>query len=217
MNKEDPYRDHAEKLKKKIERSAFEEGQPVNREELPPRSAVHRKGKTKLKVKYPIIRLLALFFILLPITVISIYSTVVKDKINHVKETNNESTEEFETIEIEKENPVIEDKKKAEEEEKQDLPKEEGADPGNGENGGVPDESQSSLKEDAGEHGVAAAPLAVQEKDIVYHKVKNGETISKLAIKYYKSKAGIETIKSANNLTSNEILAGQVLIIPLNK
>lgn len=44
---------------------------------LPPRSEVHRQKKSKKRVKwklkYPLIRLLALFFILLPILMLSIY------------------------------------------------------------------------------------------------------------------------------------------------
>jgi len=198
MNKEDPYRDQAEKLRQKIERPTFEEGKPVKREELPPRSAVHRHGKskkTKLKVKYPLIRLLALFFVLLPITVISIYSIIAKDKIDNVKETIIESTEEFETIEIEEEeNQIMEDEE------------------------GTQEESLTEPQSRAGAgHKTAAAPLTVYEKDIIYHKVKRGETITRISLKYYRSKAGIEIIKAANDLTSNEILAGQVLTIPLNK
>lgn len=201
MNKEDPYRDQTEKLRQKIERSTFEEGKRVEREELPPRSAVHRQGKkTKLKMKYPLIRLLALFFVLLPITVISIYSIIAKDKIDNVRETITESNEEFETIEIEnEENQITED-----EEDNLD----------NGKTGGSLTEPQSRAW--AG-HETAAAPLIVHEKDIIYHKVKRGETITRISMKYYKSKAGIEVIKAANDLTSNEILAGQVLTIPLNK
>lgn len=207
MNKEDPYRDQAEKLRRKIDRPPFEEGKPVGREELPPRSAVHRRGKkTKLKMKYPLIRLLALFFILLPITVISIYSIIAKDKIDNVKETFTESTEEFETIEIEnEENQIKEDEK--------ELPEEED-NIDNGQTGDSLTEPQSRAW--AGRE-TAAAPLTVHEKDIIYHKVKRGDTITRISMKYYKSKAGIEVIKAANDLTSNEILAGQVLTIPLNK
>ncbi len=211
MNKEDPYRDQAEKLRQKIERPTFEEGKPVKREELPPRSAVHRHGKskkTKLKVKYPLIRLLALFFVLLPITVISIYSIIAKDKIDNVKETIIESTEEFETIEIEEEeNQIMEDEEGTQEEA-------ENSNPDNEQAGESLTEPQS--RAGAG-HKTAAAPLTVYEKDIIYHKVKRGETITRISLKYYRSKAGIEIIKAANDLTSNEILAGQVLTIPLNK
>ncbi|MBB6444733.1 LysM peptidoglycan-binding domain-containing protein [Bacillus benzoevorans] len=213
MNKEDPYRDQAEKLRKKIEKSTFAEGQRVEREDLPPRSAVHQKGrkrKTKLKVKYPLIRLLALFFILLPITVISIYSTIAKDKISGIKETISESTEEFETIEIEdKENQITEDEE-AVPEKNPEVQSEDSS-----------ENTQSSIDKgsdlSAADRHTAAAPLTVHEKDIIYHKVKRGETIYKISMKYYKSKAGIDMIKAANNLTSNEILAGQVLTIPLNK
>lgn len=218
MNKEDPYKDQLEKRRTKIEKSTFAEGQRVEREELPPRSAVHQKGKkkkTKLKVKYPLIRLLALFFILLPITVISIYSTIVKDKISNIKETISDSTEEFETIEIEDgANSNKEDKGSV----KEDAVPEESPD---GQSEESLEDSQSSMNQEAengaeGRH-TAAAPLIVHEKDIVYHKVKRGETIYKISMKYYKSKAGIDVIKAANNLTSNEILAGQMLTIPLNK
>lgn len=213
MNKEDPYRDQAEKLRKKIEKSSFDAGQQAGKEELPPRRAIHQKGrkrKTKVKVKYPLIRLLALFFVLLPITVISIYSTIAKDKISNFKETISESTEEFETIEIEnKENQIKEDEEDNEEDSQE-------------ENRAVQnDDSQSSMNQNSEtkteNRQSAAAPLTVHEKDIVYHKVKRGETIYKISMKYYRSKAGIEMIKAANDLTSNEILTGQVLTIPLNK
>src|SRR3954452_19267277 len=103
MNKEDPYRDQAEKLRQNIERKQFEEGQVVKREELPPRSRIHhqKQKKNKWKLKYPIIRLLVLFFILLPITILSIYSIVAKDGIGNIEETIGEASEGFETIDIE--------------------------------------------------------------------------------------------------------------------
>ena len=67
MNKEDPYRDQAEKLRQKIERKEFEEGQLVEREELPPRSRLHHQKhkKNKWKLKYPVIRLVGIIFYLI--------------------------------------------------------------------------------------------------------------------------------------------------------
>ena len=64
MNKEDPYRDQAEKLRQNIERKKFEEGQLVQREELPPRSRIHHQKhkKNKWKLKYPVIRLIDIIF-----------------------------------------------------------------------------------------------------------------------------------------------------------
>ena len=57
MNKERPYREQAEKLRQKIERTKFEEGEAIDREELPPRSRVHEQKikKSKWKLKYPVI------------------------------------------------------------------------------------------------------------------------------------------------------------------
>lgn len=74
MNKEKPIRDQAERLRKRVERKT--ENAVEKREALPPRSEIHRQKqkKTKVKVKYPVIRLMALFFILLPIIFFSIIS-----------------------------------------------------------------------------------------------------------------------------------------------
>lgn len=52
---------------------------------------------------------------------------------------------------------------------------------------------------------------------IVYHTVKSGETLYRVAMNYYHSKEGIITIKKANNLKTEQINVGQVLKIPLEK
>ena len=103
MNKERPYRDQAEKLRRKIDKSTFEEGQMVDREELPPRSRVHeqKEKKNKWKLKYPVIRLLVLFFLLLPITIFSIYSSLLDKPIGDARKTIGETSDGFEVIDIE--------------------------------------------------------------------------------------------------------------------
>jgi cytoskeletal protein RodZ len=101
MSKEEPYRDQAEKLKKRIEKYK----EPVPEETLlPPRSELHRpkKKKTKVKVKFPLIRLLALFFILLPITIFSIYTYLGNKHTGTVK--TSVPVKGYETINIEKSN-----------------------------------------------------------------------------------------------------------------
>jgi LysM repeat protein len=213
MNKEDPYRDQAEKLRTKIEKVDFEEGQMVEREDLPPRSRVHQKAKkNKWKLKYPVIRLLVLFFILLPITIFSIYSTIAKDKIGNVKETIGGSTEEFETIDIEDPaTPPVTNGEESNQSEEVDHSS------GNDTNGQMEGASPQLQQEGTVSAQTIAPPVNPQEKTVVYHKVKPGDTIYRISIKYYKSKSGIDTIKSANNLSSNEIRTGQVLTIPLNK
>jgi len=64
---------------------------------LPPRSEVHKNTKTKWKIKYPTIRLLALIFILLPITILSIYYLHDRKVVNIVSQDGNGS---YETIEL---------------------------------------------------------------------------------------------------------------------
>ncbi|HEX5564525.1 MAG TPA: LysM peptidoglycan-binding domain-containing protein, partial [Sporosarcina sp.] len=46
------------------------------------------------------------------------------------------------------------------------------------------------------------------------HIVAANETLYRIAMNYYGSDAGIEKIKKANGLSSNDIMAGQKLIIP---
>lgn len=98
MSKEEPYRDQAEKLRKKVEKidEPFDEYHP-----LPPRSEKHRakKKRTKLKVKYPLIRFLTVFFILLPTVIFSIY-TYFDSKHNRGSEKA-VVTSGYETIQIE--------------------------------------------------------------------------------------------------------------------
>ncbi|PLS02096.1 hypothetical protein [Neobacillus cucumis] len=111
MNREEPYRDQAERLKQRIQK--INEKAAGNSEKLPPREQVHRqkKKKTKLKVKYPVIRLLVLCFILLPIIIFSVIS--YRDhggKINGTQKTSGNSVG-YETINLKKNNPENDDKK----------------------------------------------------------------------------------------------------------
>ncbi len=220
MNKEDPYRDQAEKLRQNIERKQFEEGQVVKREDLPPRSRVHYQNhkKNKWKLKYPVIRLLVLFFILLPITIFSIYSTIARDRIGDIQKTDGESTEGFETINIEKyDNKPIEEEIQVEEESVDKDSETSVTTPKDQTN----EENQGSLNQNK----VTVSEGLLSEKktnesipaSTVYHTVQPGETIYRISMKYYKSNSGIDTIKSANDLKGNEIRVGQVLTIPLNK
>lgn len=46
------------------------------------------------------------------------------------------------------------------------------------------------------------------------HKVANNETLYRISVNYYGSGEGVEKIKRANGLTSNDIMVGQTLKIP---
>ncbi|MCY8518275.1 LysM peptidoglycan-binding domain-containing protein [Bacillus atrophaeus] len=50
---------------------------------------------------------------------------------------------------------------------------------------------------------------------VVKHTVKKKETLYRISMKYYKSRAGEDKISNYNNLNGNEVYTGQVLNIPL--
>ncbi|USK37762.1 LysM peptidoglycan-binding domain-containing protein [Cytobacillus firmus] len=242
MSKEDPYRDQAERLRKRIDRKQ-ETGDSVQKSALPPRSRIHqeKRKKNKWRVKYPVIRLLALFFILLPITIFSIYQYVSSDKsintgLNAESEeigsetvvfaTNDEG--EGTTIEAreEQETEKPEKTKKAEESQEKD----DASDQQEKQTPQKPDEedkgsesaSEKQARQTASDRTDSSKTAGTQEElnkegKVVYHTVKPKETIFRIAMTYYKSQSGIEIIKQANNLPSNEIQTGQVLKIPLEQ
>ncbi|MBG9546349.1 LysM peptidoglycan-binding domain-containing protein [Cytobacillus firmus] len=248
MNKEDPYRDQAERLRKKIDRKQ-EKGDSGQKSALPPRSRIHqeKRKKNKWRVKYPVIRLLALFFILLPITIFSIYQYVSSDKsintgLNAESEeigsetvvfatndegegTTIEAREEQETEKPEQaEKP--ENTKKAEESQEQDAAsgqqEKQAPQKSDAEDKGSEPASDKQVNQTASESTDSSKTAETQEElkkegRVVYHTVKPKETIFRIAMTYYKSQSGIEIIKQANNLPSNEIQTGQVLKIPLEQ
>lgn len=46
------------------------------------------------------------------------------------------------------------------------------------------------------------------------HTVQSSETLYRIAMNYYNDPAAVDRIKQANNLSSNEISVGQVLVLP---
>ncbi|KON87198.1 hypothetical protein AF332_10475 [Sporosarcina globispora] len=242
MNKEDPYRDQAERLRKKIDRKQETE-KNGQKSALPPRSRVHqeKRKKNKWKVKYPVIRLLALFFILLPIIIFSIYQYVSTEKsISAGGSAENEETG-FETVgfatndedkettievreDTESQKPEEPENAQEKEDTKVKQPqKQESQKADSGDKGSEPDsQNQAQQKAPASTDSPKTTEAQKQEETkkeskIVYHTVKPKETIFRIAMTYYKSQAGIEIIKKANNLPSNEIQTGQVLKIPLEQ
>lgn len=240
MNKEDPYRDQAERLRKKIDRKQESE-KGGQKSALPPRSRVHRerRKKNKWKIKYPVIRLLSLFFILLPITIFGIYNYLNKNTGMGIAEKAGAIEAGYETvgfaakdkdkgtiIEVREENAGTESKEPETAPEKDaitDTPEPQSS------RESEPEEKGAAIPKKPGEQPKAEEKPVLEKADepkkqqapktegkVVYHTVKPNETIFRIAMNYYKSKAGIEIIKKANNLRSNEIQVGQVLAIPLD-
>jgi len=211
MNNEVPYRDQAERLKQRIEKmnEKFEDN-----ENLPPREQIHRqkKKKTKWKLKYPVIRLLVLFFILLPIIIFSVIS--YRDgakKVDGVEQPAKDSVG-YETINLEKsieeddtkeDSAVQQQETISENNETEEL------------NDHPIDQSNAPSKEVKATE-TQETSTEVPKNSIVTHTVKPNENLYRLAMMYYHSPKGMDIIMKANNLQSKQINAGQVLKIPLN-
>ncbi len=99
MNKEEPLRDQAERLRKRIAKKDSSLPEVDAEGALPPRSRVHqhKKKRTRWRLKYPIIRLLALFFILLPIVCFSLYTINENNKKGETEPVSTEQ-ENYETV-----------------------------------------------------------------------------------------------------------------------
>ncbi|WP_045517376.1 LysM peptidoglycan-binding domain-containing protein [Neobacillus niacini] len=220
MNKEEPFRSQAERLKQRIEK-INEESSEV-RDKLPPREQIHRekRKKTKWKLKYPIIRILVLFFILLPIVIFSAYSYLEEGKNQKTEKVTGESSG-YEVINFEKTETESNVETKVEEKEIASVEKgEEAIEVGQSISPDTPIEGQASEPSNISGQGTdknvstSSEPAAPQ---VIYHTVKSGENLYRIALKYYHSKAGEDIIRKANNIKGNEIYLGQVLKIPLNK
>ncbi|WP_059170987.1 LysM peptidoglycan-binding domain-containing protein [Bacillus sp. FJAT-27445] len=243
MKKDDPYLEQVEKHRKRIDRARPENGE---KSKLPPRSRVHqnKKKKTKFKLKYPVIRLLVLFFILLPLTVFAVISSMEGNKSGPSSAKGGVELVDYDAgnqPEGKGSEPMDEDGKEVE-------GKSEDADPGietkEGGAEGTDKEPNSSGSLNSGEGkdasndnapsgntAIQPAPSnggesikeesgsAANEKSqgiVKYHTVKPGETLFRIAMMYYKSQDGIEKIRKANAVNGNDIMVGQTLKIPLN-
>ncbi|MFC0415497.1 LysM peptidoglycan-binding domain-containing protein [Cytobacillus solani] len=228
MNREDPYRDQAERLRKKIEKNLDNENEPV-KEKLPPRSRLHhqKKKKNKWKIKYPVISLLALFFILLPIAVLSIYHSLNGDSPRSSEKASTANSG-FETVgyENKKDKETVIEVKEDTPNTKDDAAKNNNQadsdssiptprDPVNG------DENDKGLTETSKESENQSNQELPKEQEeqkeevaVIYHTVKSNENLFRIALKYYQSQDGVEIIRKANNLNGTDIHVGQVLTIP---
>lgn len=214
MNREEPIRDQAERLRKRIEKIENPNNEQQS-EILPPRSKVHqqKKKKTKFKLKYPIIRLLALFFILLPIVSFSLYTInennksiePVSNEQQSIEPVDFEEEEETATNDTGKEEQVSEDPASETNNIGVELPED------NGKDSSTPSvNDKSTANKVTGENKDEDSSVEMK-----YHKVQPNETLFRIAMKYYHSQSGIETIKQANGIRGNEIIVGETLKIPM--
>ncbi|OZS79365.1 hypothetical protein CF394_02795 [Tetzosporium hominis] len=98
-----------------------------------------------------------------------------------------------------------------EEEESEEEPADEQVEPT--ETQDQPEENQSEeepVVEEEEEEQPAEEPVQPERT----HTVQSNETLYRIAMNYYNDPTAVDRIKQANNLTSNEISVGQVLVLP---
>lgn len=223
MNKEDPYRDQAEKLRQKIERQSEQQKElPYTNETgaMPKRSDLHRhkRKKTKWKLKFSLIRLLVLIFVPLPLVIYSGYTYLEGKKLTD----SNKSSDTIETINFEKDqsnSKAVKNKDKNDQNSnKTSKEKQQTASNSPTETKTSNEEKQTDTKSSESSNSntqeTPADQQSTEQKEVIYHTVQPNETLFRIAIKYYQSKSGVEKIKEANQLQTDNIYVGQVLKIP---
>lgn len=201
---------------------------------LPPRSEFHKlkKKKTKVKIKYPIIRLLALLFVLLPVAILSykfnsnpeeVESTPVKKSANFesISYENEDETVQpaDETEEEEVEDPKSDEQEsnlELEEQNKPEMEKQDEVTPNEAPGQKVVENNPPSTNDEAKQ----PEPEQTKEKpkdryEVKYHKVQADENLYRISMKYYNSRSGEELIKRWNNIDGDTVIEGQVLRIPI--
>ncbi|WLR53132.1 LysM domain-containing protein [Bacillus tianshenii] len=230
-------KDQAEQLRSQVEEAKEKSSEKEESLNLPPRSEVHggKEKKTKLKMKYPLVRLLALIFLLL-VLIIPGYALLSHNKpvtgldgedterdYSETVELENNSEERAEQVasddfdipkDNEKEEPLTSNNKEQQQqvtETKQQANKAVSA-----------DKKEQVEKSSAATHPniqpgkpePAPAPKPKQPEYITYV-VKPEDNLFRISLKFYGSRSGEELIKQANNLQADgTVYEGQRLKIP---
>lgn len=201
-------------------------------ESLPSRTEYHRsrhKKKGKVKISVPLI--LVVVLLLLPVAILAIINGSDKSNADRVnsssgeevlfetdeakssKDTEKEVSEKEPKQEVEKENTAQQKEESTEVKEQEPPPKQEVKQE-------VPVKEEPKKEEPIKqtpkkETTPSNNEQAQQGQDgVIYHQVQPGETLFRIAMNYYKSQQGVDKIKQANGLSSNEISVGQTLKIP---
>ncbi|EAC3449838.1 LysM peptidoglycan-binding domain-containing protein [Listeria monocytogenes] len=199
-----------------------------------------RKGKKKTIFRYPLLNLLIVFFLLIPIVIVIVFVTVQNMGSSNEVKTDTESTVNVSDNtqskeDKEKAKKAAEEKAAAEKaaEEKKAAEAKAEADKKKQEEDAVNAANERKEKEAAEEKAAAekaaadkaAAEKAAQQKANEStqkkaggsHTVKAGDTLYSIARSAYGqagAAAGVEKIKQANGLGSNNVPVGTVLTIP---
>jgi LysM repeat protein len=230
MSEFDKRPDQAENLREKM----IDDYKEIHGD-YPPRGEVHKDKQKKKnpKMKYPLISILTVFFILVLIAlpIYLYFSSSGEQSVTSENSSGNEtvyiargeeSEEEQDSVDIEVES--------ASSEEVEAVPVD-GKETNNNDSGTTSTtETDSTEKYYANQKNQGNTDSATEKPtnysdnvqsdetdytEIKTHKVAAGETLFKIAIKYYKSRSGEEIIRQYNGIEANNIYEGQILKIPI--
>ncbi|ASV69164.1 LysM peptidoglycan-binding domain-containing protein [Cytobacillus sp. FSL W7-1323] len=241
MNREASYREKAKRDRQRLQKVNVSE--ELSMAEI---SSTKEKQTVDKKLDYPLIRLLAAFFIMVPIVALSVYylvpmladqssTSAEKEDFETVgisNSSNNGSSQNVAAAPDDKEEDKEEQEKekaaeeaKLKEQEEAERKKQEEAEKKAKEEAAKKEkeEAEKKAREEAVQKEKELAEQKAKEEEakkqatkVVQHTVQSQETMYRIAMNYYKSPDGIAKIKAANNLPSEEIYVGQVLRIPLD-
>lgn len=240
MSNKDPYRDQLERSRQKIDRT--DQAEETKKSGLPPRGELHRqrREKNKWKLKYPVIQMLVVIFILLLVSTFSVYTYMNShpkaggkkaggnlDELEMVDFERKTAPAKQEEDETKQEDSGSDKKEGSKEDEKmnvdEDIEQEASSTsaartPENPASGSGAEKTSGGEKVESNKH--SQQPKSSPEsgsgsQKIVYHTVQPSETLFRISMKYYHSQDGIPIIREANKIKGNEIKEGQVLKIPL--
>ncbi|MEE6451837.1 LysM peptidoglycan-binding domain-containing protein [Gottfriedia acidiceleris] len=162
---------------------------------LPPRSETMKikeeQRRPWWKIKYPLITVLVIIFIMLPFGVVkfvhSKYDKIFTEKGSLIIPSNK-----FEKVELAATNH-LKKQKNNETQKKAPIKKE--------------------IKNEVKPPTDSSETVGVKE---INHEVQRGETLFTISMKYYGNRDGEEIIQDANHLNGIEVTPGQILKIPLN-
>ena len=160
---------------------------------LPSRSEVQRRKKKKIRKKktgFPLIKILAAFFIFIPLAVILFMDIFEKKTLPLIKEISNG----YETVSVVPHSTASLNKE-------HEAPEQTTA-------------ASNAGKDEGDEETTAAETEGIKQR---YHVVVPGDTLLTIAIAYYHSREGMEIIREWNKLDSDEVQLGQKLKVPVKE
>ncbi|ODE28343.1 peptidoglycan-binding protein LysM [Listeria monocytogenes] len=171
-----------------------------------------RRGKKKTIFRYPLLNLLIVFFLLIPIVIVIVFVTV-----QNMGSSNEVKTETESTVNVSDNTQSKEEKEKAKKAAEEKAAAEKAAE----EKKAAAEKAEADKKKQE-EDAVKAANAkkeqeASQQKAGGSHTVKAGDTLYSIARSTYGqagAAAGVEKIKQANGLGSDNVPVGTVLTIP---